>query len=155
MDSVVLCTAKITDEIAFSADRLAPDNPFPAGLEDCYAATKWVCSNAAEFGGDPTKVAVGGDSCGGNLSAAVAILCKVASLPCRTPWPKFLIQAHHESNLSPRGALRTQHSCLLCVQIPCCSDAFCSVALGFMIMHYLWTLLPSSHVLFRRGEGLS
>jgi acetyl esterase len=56
--------------------RLAPENPFPAGVEDCYAALLWVALHAEELKIDPTKIAIGGGSSGGNLTAAVALMAR-------------------------------------------------------------------------------
>jgi acetyl esterase len=51
--------------------RLAPENPFPAGFDDCMFTTEWAVENAKSYGGDGTRLAMGGDSAGGNLTAAV------------------------------------------------------------------------------------
>jgi acetyl esterase len=51
--------------------RLAPEHPFPSPLEDCVAAARWTRANVARYGGDPQRLAIGGDSAGANLSAAV------------------------------------------------------------------------------------
>ena len=61
--------------------RLAPEHKFPAAAEDAYSATRYVAEHASEFGIDPRRVAVGGDSAGGTLATVVAMMARDRGAP--------------------------------------------------------------------------
>jgi acetyl esterase len=61
--------------------RLAPEHPYPAAVEDTWAALQWVARHAGELGGDATRIAIGGDSAGGNLAAIAALRARDAGGP--------------------------------------------------------------------------
>ncbi len=81
-DIVVRSLAKVADCIVVSVDyRLAPEHRFPAAVNDCRSTVCWVHQQAAAFGGDPARIAVGGDSAGGNLATVVALQLRDAGDP--------------------------------------------------------------------------
>ncbi len=73
-DSLARRIAKRSGAMVVSVEyRLAPEHPFPAPHDDCWSVTRWLSEHAGELGGDPTRLAVAGDSAGGNLAAGVAL----------------------------------------------------------------------------------
>jgi acetyl esterase len=81
-DAITRQVANATNAIVVSIDyRLAPEHPFPAPLDDCWKALNWTAKNAASFGGDGTRLAVMGDSAGGNLAAVCALMARDAGAP--------------------------------------------------------------------------
>ena len=76
-DPVARTHAVGAEAIVVSVDyRLAPEHPYPQGIDDSWAALRWVGEHAAELGGDAARIAVAGDSAGGNISAVMAQLAR-------------------------------------------------------------------------------
>ena len=81
-DPIARWFANASGAVVVSVDyRLAPEHPYPAPLDDCWTALRWAAAHASEIGGDASRIAVGGDSAGGNLAAVCALLARDAGGP--------------------------------------------------------------------------
>jgi acetyl esterase len=81
-DAIVRQVANASEAIVVAPEyRLAPEHPFPAPLDDCWHTVQWTAKNAASFGADPGRLALMGDSAGGNMSAVCALLARDAGTP--------------------------------------------------------------------------
>lgn len=77
VDPILRWVTNETETMVVSVDyRLAPEYKFPIAVEDCYDATKWVAENIQNYNGIPEKIAVAGDSAGGNLAAVIPLMAK-------------------------------------------------------------------------------
>jgi acetyl esterase len=81
-DGLCRILANASKCIVVSVDyRLAPEHPFPAAVEDAYCATEWIAAHATDFGCAASRIAVSGDSAGGNLAAVVAQIARDRGTP--------------------------------------------------------------------------
>lgn len=91
--------------------RLAPEHPLDAGYADCLAVVQWLARHAADLGGDPDRLAVGGDSAGGGFAALVAQDCARRGLPLTGQvlvYPATDLTGSHPSAIEPLPGLLTQ-----------------------------------------------
>ncbi len=118
LDSHDVVCRKLADEgelIVIAVDyRRAPEDKFPAALDDALAATKWIAAHALELGIDAPRLVVGGDSAGGNLAAVVAIAARDDSGPAITGqvliYPVTDLAMAHPSHSEPETSLLLSHS---------------------------------------------
>jgi len=90
-EPLVRALANATGSVVIWAHyRLAPENPYPAALEDVWKACAWVQANAEEFGIDPNRIGVGGDSAGGNLAAVTALAARDGSIQFKPAYQLLL-----------------------------------------------------------------
>ncbi|MEM7404145.1 MAG: alpha/beta hydrolase [Pseudomonadota bacterium] len=101
--------ASMSGAVVVSVDyRLAPEAPFPAGVEDAYAALAWVAANAVALDVDPARLIVSGDSAGGNLAAVVALMARDQGGP-EIAFQALLYPATDMHCTAPSHQLFTQH----------------------------------------------
>jgi acetyl esterase len=92
--------ARLADAVVVSVDyRLAPEYKFPTAVDDAFAATRWIAANAAALGGDPARLAVMGDSAGGNLAAVVSLLARDQGGPAIRQQVLIYPATHHDFSL--------------------------------------------------------